>query len=128
VAVAVFRRARKPNPALARKSEPVYVRLPPRLEAIRTMAKHHRTSSLWPPKSAIVEAVAHLSIVLAESCALNEASESERRRVEKHVASCQRCADLLGEQLVWVAQMRSPFRRKVEKMIEEGRKKRAAKR
>lgn len=91
------------------------------------MAKHHRTSSLWPPKSAIVDAVAHLSIGLLESYALNEVSDSERRRLDKHVASCQRCADLLGKQLVWAAQMRSPFRRKVEKMIEEGRKKRAPK-
>ena len=79
------------------------------------------------PKSAIVETVAHLSIVVAESYALKELPETEMRRVEKHVASRQRCADLLGEQLVWVAQMRSPFRRKVEKMIEEERKKRAAK-
>jgi anti-sigma factor RsiW len=75
----------------------------------------------------MVESVAHLSIVLAETYALGEVSEVEKRRVEKHVASCQRCADLLGEQQVWVAQMRSPFRRKVEKMIEEERKKRTGK-
>ena len=71
--------------------------------------------------------MAHLSIVVAESYALKELPETEMRRVEKHVASCQRCADLVGEQLVWVAQMRSPFRRKVEKMIEAEQKK-AAKR
>jgi anti-sigma factor RsiW len=74
-----------------------------------------------------VKAVAHLSIELAESYALKEVSESERQRVEKHVASCPKCADVLAEQLVWVAQMRSPFKRKVEKMIEEERKKRKAK-
>ena len=72
----------------------------------------------------IVKAVPHLSIGEMESYALKELSEPEMRRVEKHVASCPKCADLLGEELVWVVQMRSPFRRKVEKMIEEERRKR----
>ncbi len=71
--------------------------------------------------------MAHLSIVEMESYALEELSEAERLRVEKHVASCRKCGSILEEQLGWVAAMRSPFRRKVEKMIEEERKKRAAK-
>ena len=104
------------------------MRLPPRFEAIRTMAKHHWTSSPWPPKSAIVEAVAHLSIVMMESYALKELSEAEMLRVEKHVASCRKCEFVLEEQVGWAAAMRSPFRRKVEKMIEDERRKRAAKR
>ena len=52
-----------------------------------------------PTDFAIVDSVAHLSIVQAESFALNEVSEVEKQRVGKHVASCQRCADLLGEKL-----------------------------
>jgi hypothetical protein len=127
-AVAVFRPSRKSNPALATDLEPVYVRLPPtRFGAIRATAKHHRTSSPWPPKSAIVEAVAHLSIVMMESYALKELSEAEMLRVEKHVASCPKCRDHLDEELGWAAAMRSPFKRYVEKLIEAERKK-AAKR
>jgi hypothetical protein len=75
-----------------------------------------------------VEAVAHLSIVKMESYALKELSEAEMRRVEKHVASCRKCGFVLEEQVGWMAAMRSPFRRKVEKMIEDERRKRAAKR
>ena len=71
--------------------------------------------------------MAHLSLVVAESYALKELPETEMRRVEKHAASCPRCRDLLGEQQVCVAQIRSPFRRKVEKMIEDERRKRAGK-
>lgn len=91
------------------------------------MARHHPTSSLWPPKSAIVEAVAHLAIELLERYALKEVSETEKEKVEKHVASCRKCEFVLEEQVGWAAAMRSPFRRRVEKMIEEERKKRAAK-
>ena len=123
----MFRPSLKSNPALATDLEPVYVRLSPRFEAIRATAKHHRTSSPWPPKSAIVEAVAHLPIELLERYALKELSEPEMRRVERHVASCPKCRFCLEEQLGWAAAMRSPFRRKVEKMIEEERRK-AAKR
>jgi hypothetical protein len=43
----------------------------------------------------IVEAVAHLSIVMMESYALKELSEAEMLRVEKHVASCPKCRDHL---------------------------------
>jgi anti-sigma factor RsiW len=64
---------------------------------------------------------------MMESYALKELSEAERLRVEKHVARCPKCRDHLDEELGWAAAMRSPFRRKVEKMIEEERKKRAAK-
>jgi hypothetical protein len=85
------------------------------------------STSPWPPKSAIVEAVAHLSIVMMESYALKELSEAEMRRVEKHVASCPKCRFCLEEQLGWAAAMRSPFKRHVEKLIETERKK-AAKR
>ena len=111
------------SPALATDLEPVYVRLLPRFGAIRATAKHHRTSSPWPPKPAIVEAVAHLSIVMMESYALKEVSESEKQKVEKHVASCRKCEFVLEEQLGWAAAMRSPFKRYVEKLIEaEGKK------
>ena len=123
----VSRPSRNSIPALPRKSEPVSVRLPTRFEAIRATAKHHGTSSLWPPKSAIVEAVAHLSIVMMESYALKELSEAEMLRVEKHVARCPKCRDHLDEELGWAAAMRSPFKRYVEKLIEAERKK-AAKR
>jgi anti-sigma factor RsiW len=75
-----------------------------------------------------VEAVTHLSIVTMESYALKELSEAEVLRVEKHVASCPKCRFCLEEQLGWAAAMRSPFRRKVEKMIEDERRKKAAKR
>ena len=78
-------------------------------------------------KSAIVDAVAHLSIVEIESYALKELSDEEMRRVEKHVAACPKCRDHLEGELGWAAAMRSPFRRKVEKMIEEEREKRAGK-
>ena len=125
---AVFRPSRKSNPALATDLEPVYVRTPPRFEAIRATAKRRRTFSPWPPKSAIVETVAHLSIVMMESYALKELSEAEMLRVEKHVARCPKCRDHLDEELGWAAAMRSPFRREVEKMIEDERRKRAAKR
>ena len=123
----VFRPSRNSIPALPRKSEPVSVRLLPRFEAIRATAKHHRTSSPSPSKSAIVEAVAHLSIVMMESYALKELSEAEILRVEKHVASCRKCEFVLEEQVGWAAAMRSPFKRYVEKLIEAERKK-AAKR
>jgi hypothetical protein len=127
VGAAVFRPSRKSIPALATDLEPVSVRTPPRFEATRATTKHHRTFSPWPPKSAIVEAVAHLPIELLERYALKEVSEAEMLRVEKHVASCRKCEFVLEEQLGWAAAMRSPFRRKVERMIEEERKK-AAKR
>jgi len=81
----------------------------------------------WPPEIRYRKAVAHLSIVMTESYALKELSEAELRRVEKHVARCPKCRDRLEGELGWSAAMRSPFRRKVEKMIEEERKK-AAKR
>ena len=71
--------------------------------------------------------VRHLPIDLIEGYALRELSETEMRRVEKHVASCPKCQFMLEEQLGWAAAMRSPFRRMVEKMIKEERKKRAAK-
>jgi anti-sigma factor RsiW len=89
--------------------------------------KHRRTFSPWPPKSSIVEAVAHLSIELLERYALKELSEAEMRRVEKHVASCRKCEFVLEEQLGWAAAMRCPFKRYVEKLIDAERKK-AAKR
>ena len=76
------------------------------------------------PRSAMVESVAHLSIVTMESYALKELSDADVRRVEEHVATCPKCRFILEEQLGWAAAMRSPFRRKVEKMIEEERKKR----
>ena len=114
---------RKSIPALASDLEPVYVRTPPRFEAIRATGRHHRTSSPQPPKSAIVEAVAHLSIVMMESYALKELSEAEMLRVEKHVASCRTCEFVLEEQLGRAAAMRSPFKRYVEKLIEAERKK-----
>jgi predicted anti-sigma-YlaC factor YlaD len=43
------------------------------------------------------------------------------RRVEKHVARCQKCRDL-DEELGWSAAMRSPFMAKVRKLIEERKK------
>ena len=91
----MFRPSLKSNPALATDFEPVSVRLPPRFEAIRATGRHHRTSSPQPPKSAIVEAVAHLSVELLERYALKELSEAEMLRVEKHVASCPKCRDHL---------------------------------
>jgi anti-sigma factor RsiW len=72
-----------------------------------------------------VEAVAHLAIELLERYALKELSEAEMLRVEKHVARCPKCRSCLEEQLGWAAAMRSPFKRKVEKMIEDERRKRA---
>jgi hypothetical protein len=95
VCVAVFRPPLKSTPALSSESEPVCVRLPPRSEAIRATTKDHRTSSPSPSKSAIVEAVAHLSIDVMESYALKELSEAETLRVEKHVARCAKCRDHL---------------------------------
>ena len=127
VGAAVFRPSPKSNPALATDLEPVSVRMPPRFGAIRATAKHHRTSSPGPPKPAIVEAVAHLSIELLERYALKEVSEAEKQKVEKHVASCRTCEFVLEEQLGRAAAMRSPFKRYVEKLIEAERKK-AAKR
>ena len=124
---AVFRPPRKSNPALATDLEPVYVRTPPRFEAIRATAKHRRTFSPWPPKSAIFEAVARLSIELLERYALKELSEPEMLQIEKHVARCPKCQDHLDEELGWAAAMRSPFKRHVERLIEAERKK-AAKR
>ena len=101
--------------------------MPPGFEAIRATAKHHRTSSPSPSKSAIVEAVAHLSIVMMESYALKELSEAETLRVEKHIARCPKCRDHLEGELGWSAAMRSPFMAKVQEMIDAKRKK-AAKR
>ena len=101
--------------------------MPPRFEAIRATGRHHRTSSPQPPKSAIVEAVAHLSVELLERYALKELSEAEMLRVEKHVARCPKWRDHLEGELGWSAAMRSPFKRYVEKLIEAERKK-AAKR
>ena len=124
---AVFRSSRKSNPALSSDLEPVSVRLLPGFRAIRATAKHHRTSSPQPPKSAIVDAVAHLAIELLERYALKELSEAEMLRVEKHVARCPKCRDHLDEELGWAAAMRSPFKRYVEKLIDAERKK-AAKR
>jgi hypothetical protein len=95
VDAAVFRPSLKSNPALATDLEPVYVRLSPRFEAIRATVKHRRTFSPWPPKSAIVDAVAHLAIELLERYALKELSEAEMLRVEKHVARCPKCRDHL---------------------------------
>ena len=66
----------------------------------------------------------HLSVTTMESGALKELSDEEMRRVEEHVACCAKCRDHLEGELVWVAQRRSPFRRKVEKMIEKERRKR----
>jgi len=43
-------------------------------------------------------------------------------RVEKHVARCSKCRDHLDEELGWASAMRSPFRRKVRKMIDERKK------
>jgi hypothetical protein len=86
---------RKSNPALSSESEPVYVRLRPYFEAIRATVKHRRTSSPWAPKSAIVEAVAHLSIELLERYALKQVSVAEKQKVEKHVARCPKCRDHL---------------------------------
>jgi anti-sigma factor RsiW len=74
-----------------------------------------------------VEAVAHPGIELLERYALKEVSEAEKQKIEKHVARCPKCRFCLEEQLGWAAAMRSPFRRRVEKMIEEERKRRAAK-
>jgi anti-sigma factor RsiW len=62
---------------------------------------------------------------MMESYALKELPEAEMLRVEKHVARCSKCRDCLEEQLGWAAAMRSPFRRKVEKMIDAKRKKTA---
>jgi hypothetical protein len=58
--------------------------------------------------------VAHLSIAETERYALQELSEAEMRRVEKHVARCQKYRDL-DEELGWAAAMRSPFMAKVPK-------------
>ncbi|MGO9254990.1 MAG: zf-HC2 domain-containing protein [Bryobacteraceae bacterium] len=66
--------------------------------------------------------MAHLSIVMVESYALKELPEAEMCRVEKHVARCAKCRDHLEGELGWAAAMRSPFRRYVEKLIEEERK------
>lgn len=70
--------------------------------------------------------MAHLSIALAESYALSEVSDSERlhrearRLMPKMRRPSRRTTRLDGADAI-------PFRRKIEKMIEEGRKKRAAK-
>ena len=66
--------------------------------------------------------MAHLSIVQMERYALQELSEAEMLRVEKHVARCPKCRDRLDEELGWVAAMRSPFMAKVRKMIDERKK------
>lgn len=97
--------------------------------AERRRAPFHRSA---PPKTVqhsrshfgIVENVAHLPIELLERYALKEVSETEKHRVENHVATCPKCRYILEEQLGWAAAMRSPFNRMVEKMIEEERKKR----
>jgi anti-sigma factor RsiW len=99
------------------------VRFPPYPEAIRAgeeeLCRIRSGAQNWD----IVEAVAHLSIVMMESYALKELSEAEMRRVEKHVARCPKCRDHLDEELGWAAAMRSPFKRYVEKLIEAERKK-----
>lgn len=71
-----------------------------------------------------MEAVAHLPIGLMASYALKELSKGEMRRVEEHVATCPKCRDFLEGALCWEAAMRSPFRTKVDKMIDAERKKR----
>lgn len=65
----------------------------------------------------------HLSTELVERYSLNEVSDVEKQRVEKHVASCSKCRFFLEEQIGWVSAMRSPFRKYVEKLIEAERKK-----
>ena len=124
---AVFR----PSLDSTRRWRPIWSRFPCErchvFEAIRALTEDQRTPRRGPRKSAIVEAVAHLSIELLERYALKEVSEAEKQKVEKHVASCRKCEFFLEEQLGWMAAMRSPFRRYVEKLIEaEGKK--AAKR
>ena len=91
------------------------------------MEKNCRRSHSAPKKSAIVESMAHLSIVMVESYALKELPEAEMCRVEKHVARCAKCRDHLEGELGWAAAMRSPFMAKVRNSIEVERKK-AAKR
>ena len=103
------------------------MRLRPILNRSEPVEHHCRCPHPGAQEIRYRKSVAHLSIVEMESYALEELSEAERLRVEKHVASCRKCGSILEEQLGWVAAMRSPFRRKVEKMIEEERKKRAAK-
>jgi hypothetical protein len=76
-------------------------------------------------KSAIVKAVAHLSIVTVESYALRELSDAEIQRVEKHVASCPECLDMLIGEIGWAAAMRSPTMAFIRKTVEANRKKRA---
>jgi hypothetical protein len=62
-----------------------------------------------------------------ERYALKELSESDMRRIVKHVARCPKCLDHLHEELGWASAMRSPFRRYVEELIKAERRK-AAKR
>jgi hypothetical protein len=61
------------------------VRFPPYPEAIRAGEEELCCIRSGTQKWDIVEAVAHLSIVVMESYALKELSEAEMRRVEKHV-------------------------------------------
>jgi hypothetical protein len=92
--------------------------------ARRIRRRHPRSGC---SKSVVVDFVAHLAIELMERYALKEVSEVEKRRVEKHVASCPKCEYFLEEQIGWVAAMRSPFKRMVERMIEDVRKRAAQK-
>jgi hypothetical protein len=98
----------KSNPALSSKSEPVYVRLPPRFAAIRASGEGLPPPSSWRSK------IRYRGIRAPPG-------------VEKHVARCPKCRDHLDEELGSAAAMRSPFRRYVERLIEAERKK-AAKR
>jgi len=127
VGAAVSRPSRKSNQALATDLGPVYVRMPPRFEAIRATGR-----ITGPPRRGLQNRLSWKPWPTCQSnfwrrYALKELSEAEMLRIEKHVASCRKCEFFLQEQLGWMAAMRSPFRRKVEKMIEEERKKRAAK-
>jgi len=91
------------------------------------MAKHDRASSPWPPKSAIVEAVAHLSLGVLERYALNKVSEREVQRFQEHVSTCSECKALLQREFVWATARRSPGLADTRKTVVAQRKK-AAKR
>ena len=92
--------------------------------AVPCRSKQSPSFSPWPIKIRYRETVAHLSIEVLEKYALKELSETEKLRVEEHVARCQKCRDHLGEELGWSAAMRSPFMAKVRKMIARGRRRR----
>jgi hypothetical protein len=70
-----------------------------------------------------VESVAHLSIVTVERYALRGLSDTEVERVEKHVASCPECLDLLVGEIGWAKAMRSPTMAFGKKTVKENRKK-----